>query len=243
MKNLIIAFALLMTATTIAQEQEDFFLTCISGDSRNNLGLRTADMAMAIEGHRTAVGKIDGLMNVVDLAPQNFNTANVSGSTLLYSKWGNSGMIRVAGTEYKVKNINYDIQRGQFLTKLNDGRMITYDFNGIEEIRVSDDILKVLYDNSSRAYRVFQVLLEEPEFMVLKGFDLKLVEGSGNPMLNRNTNKIKKTESLFVKQSSDIIAYKGSKRKIMKYIDNDDRLALVKALDIRISGEALAAKN
>ncbi|MBT8258857.1 MAG: hypothetical protein KJO49_10330, partial [Bacteroidia bacterium] len=108
---------------------------------------------------------------------------------------------------------------------------------------VSDDIFKVLYDNSSRAYRVFQVLLEEPEFMVLKGFDLKLVEGSGNPMLNRNTNKIKKTESLFVKQSSDIIAYKGSKRKIMKYIDNDDRLALLKALDFKISGEALAAKN
>ncbi|MBT8259091.1 MAG: hypothetical protein KJO49_11500, partial [Bacteroidia bacterium] len=198
MKNLIIAFALLMTAPVIAQEPH--FDTCISGDSRNNLGLRTADMAMAIEGHRTAVGKIDGLMNVVDLAPQNFNTANISGSTLLYSNWENSGMIRVAGTEYKVKNINYDIQRGEFLTKLNDGRMITYDFNGIEEIRVNDDVFKVLYDNSSHVYRVFQVLMEEPEFMVLKGFDLKLVEGSGNPMLNRNTNKIKKTESLFVKQ-------------------------------------------
>lgn len=241
MKNLMICLALIMFTDLSAQET--YMLTCISGDSRNNLGLRTADMEMAIEGNRTAIGKIEGFNSVINLADNINSSGSYSGSTLLYNNWSNYGVIQVAGEEYKVKNINFDIQRGEFMSKLKNGSFISYDFKGIEQITVNDDVFKVLFDNQTNSYKVYQILMEEDEFTVLKGFDLKVVEAEVNPMLNRSSRKLKKQESLFVRQNSNIRSYKGNKRKILKYIDNDDRLALMKALNVRLTGEALASKD
>ncbi len=241
MKNTILIFSLALFTFTNAQES--YVLTCISGDSRNNLGLHTADMETAIEGNRSVRGKIEGLGSVLNMAGTDNYVSNTKGSTLLYSSWDNQGILQIDGIRYAVNNINYNIKDGLFLTKINKDELLAFDFRGIEEIKVNDDVFKVIFDTGTNTYRVFQVMYEDQQFAVLKGFDLKLVEGSPNPMLNRSSTKLVKKETLFIRQNSSILAYKGSKKRVLKYIMNDDKLALMKTLKIKPTGEALVLNN
>ena len=60
------------------------------------------------------------------------------------------------------------------------------------------------------------------DFTILKGFSVKLVTGSGNPMVNRSNDKYVKKESYFIRSGENnmIESFKLSKRSLNKLFEN-----------------------
>ena len=59
-------------------------------------------------------------------------------------------------------------------------------------------------------------------FSILKGFAVKLVTGSGNPMVNRSNDKYVKKESYFIRSTDTKIieSFKMNKRSLNKLFEN-----------------------
>ena len=60
-------------------------------------------------------------------------------------------------------------------------------------------------------------------FSILKGFTVKLVTGSGNPMVNRSNDKYVKKESYFIRYTDKktIESFKMNKRSLNKLFENN----------------------
>ena len=60
-------------------------------------------------------------------------------------------------------------------------------------------------------------------FSILKGFTVKLVTGSGNPMVNRSNDKYVKKESYFIRSTDKktIESFKMNKRSLNKLFENN----------------------
>ena len=62
-------------------------------------------------------------------------------------------------------------------------------------------------------------------FKILKGFTLKLVTGSGNPMVNRRNDKYVKKESFFIRSEVDkmVNSFRFNKRSLTKLFENSKK--------------------
>jgi len=70
--------------------------------------------------------------------------------------------------------------------------------------------------------RVYELIYSGSDFTILKGFSVKLVTGSGNPMVNRSNDKYVKKESYFIRSGENnmIESFKLSKRSLNKLFEN-----------------------
>ena len=122
----------------------------------------------------------------------------VLGSAYLFDEWNNNGEIQtLTGERFLVRNINLNISRNAFEAKINDNDSIfSFNFNNIDQIIINEKKYKNYFSNGDN--RVYQVIYNDKNFSLLKGFSVKLVTSSGNPMVNRSNDKyVKKREYFF----------------------------------------------
>ena len=69
--------------------------------------------------------------------------------------------------------------------------------------------------------QVYELIYSGKNFTLLKGFDVKLVTGSGNPMVNRSNDKYVKKESYFLRSNSEktIENFKMNKRSLNRLFE------------------------
>ena len=72
-------------------------------------------------------------------------------------------------------------------------------FNNIKQIIINGKSYKNYFYNEDN--RVYELIYSGKTFSILKGFDVKLVTGSGNPMVNRSNDKYVKKESYFIRSN------------------------------------------
>ena len=58
----------------------------------------------------------------------------------------------------------------------------------------------------------------------MKGFSIKLVSSSGNPMVNRSNDKYAKFSSYFIKKNNSIKPFKLRKRSIYNLLNDDKNI-------------------
>ena len=148
----------------------------------------------------------------------------ILGSTYLFDEWNNDGEIQtVTGERFLVRNINLNLSRNAFEAKVNDNDSIfSFNFNNIKQIVINGKSYKNYYFNEEN--RVYELIYSNEKFSILKGFSVKLVTGSGNPMVNRSNDKYVKKESYFIRDSEDksIQKFKLNKRSFSKLFSNKD---------------------
>ena len=146
----------------------------------------------------------------------------ILGSAYLFDEWNNDGEIQtLTGERFLVRNINLNISRNAFEAKINDNDSIfSFTFNNIKQIIINGKSYKNYFYNEDN--RVYELIYSGVDFTILKGFSVKLVTGSGNPMVNRSNDKYVKKESYFIRSSQNktIESFKLSKRSLNKLFEN-----------------------
>ena len=145
----------------------------------------------------------------------------IIGSAYLFEEWNNNAEIQtLTGERFLVRNINLNISRNAFEAKINDNDSIfSFTFNNIKQIIINGKSYKNYYYNEDN--RVYELIYSGKNFTLLKGFDVKLVTGSGNPMVNRSNDKYVKKESYFIRSKSvkTIENFKMNKRSLNRLFE------------------------
>ena len=145
----------------------------------------------------------------------------IIGSAYLFDEWNNDGEIQtLTGERFLVRNINLNISRNAFEAKINDNDSIfSFTFNNIKQIIINGKSYKNYYYNEDN--RVYELVYSGNNFTLLKGFNVKLVTGSGNPMVNRSNDKYVKKESYFIRSNSEktIENFKMNKRSLNRLFE------------------------
>ena len=145
----------------------------------------------------------------------------IIGSAYLFDEWNNDAEIQTLnGERFLVRNINLNISRNAFEAKINDNDSIfSFTFNNIKQIIINGKSYKNYYYNEDN--RVYELIYSGKNFTLLKGFDVKLVTGSGNPMVNRSNDKYVKKESYFIRSKSEktIENFKMNKRSLNRLFE------------------------
>ena len=145
----------------------------------------------------------------------------IIGSAYLFDEWNNDGEIQtLTGERFLVRNINLNISRNAFEAKINDNDSIfSFTFNNIKQIIINGKSYKNYYYNEDN--RVYELVYSGNNFTLLKGFNVKLVTGSGNPMVNRSNDKYVKKESYFMRSNSEktIENFKMNKRSLNRLFE------------------------
>lgn len=162
-------------------------------------------------------------------------TKKAQGSVHLFKDWSNIAVIHTADKQkFSLKNINLNIERNTFESKISEDSIFSFSFNNIDRFVINNRVFKSLYyDNSNR---VFEVVYESGKLTLLKGYKIQLVKGSPNPMLNRSSDKNVQKKFYFIKQGNSIKPFRLKKSNILGLLSSDQAKTAEKyAKDNRLS--------
>jgi hypothetical protein len=151
----------------------------------------------------------------------------VDGKTHLFEEWENTAVIHTNDNQkFKVRNINLNLQRNSFESKFAKDSLFSFSFNNIKKIVINNRIYTNYYWDDDN--KVYEVIFDNGEFQLLKGFKLVYIEGSANPMLNRARDKYIRREFIFLRLNEEIKPFKLKKNKVLKLMDayqsNSDKI-------------------
>ena len=145
------------------------------------------------------------------------------GSAFLFENWDNIGTIVLGDKNYNIKNLNYDIKKDQFLTRINQDSIFVFDFNNIDKIILNDKTFKQIYDTKLNQTNIYEVVFEDENLSLLKDYSVYVIEASPDPMLNRPNDKIKTNSSYFVYRNNLMEPFKWNKKSILSLVDEDKK--------------------
>jgi len=153
-----------------------------------------------------------------------YNPKNkVEGSVHLFKSWKNHAVIFTSDdNKFSLKNINLNIQRNAFESKISETSIFTFSLNNIEKFVINNKVYKNFYYNG--ANRIFEMIYESDEFSIIKGYRIELIKGSVNPQVNRKNDKYIQRDSYYLKQNENIKTFKLSKKRILNLIGDKDRI-------------------
>lgn len=203
---------LLLAISTLA-----FNLSAQSSDNTNTSFANAADIALNSAGSNNVRAHGTAFLFV---NPKR----QTEGSFYLFDTWKNTAIIETKDNKkFKLRNINIDLRRNSFQSRIDNDSIFTFNLNNIEKFIINDRIFKnVFYDGGKRVY---QVVYESDAYSILKAYDVKLISGSPNPMVNRMRDKYVRKESYFLMQDNKVKPFRLSKRKIHTLIGDQTKVA------------------
>lgn len=145
------------------------------------------------------------------------------GSSLLFEDWDTKGTIVLGDKKYNIKNLNYDIKKEQFLTRINQDSIFVFDFNNIDKIILNGRTFKQIYDTKNNETNIYEVIFEDENLSLLKNYYVYVVAASPDPMLNRPNDKIKTISSYILYKNKFMEPFKWNKRSILGLVDEDNK--------------------
>jgi hypothetical protein len=141
----------------------------------------------------------------------------IEGTEYLFDSWENSAIVYSKDElQYTINNINLNIKSNSFLSKIGKDSIFTYNMNGIEKIIINSKTYKNIY--SEKGKTICEVVFESDGFSILKGFDIKTIQGSPNPMINRKNDKMVRKKKFYVLKDKSLNSFRFAKRKVLALI-------------------------
>lgn len=154
----------------------------------------------------------------------------IEGSVHLFKSWINRGVfVTNEDKKYSLRNINYNVQRNVFESKIGNDSVFTFNTNNVDKIVINNRPFKSIYNPAVRAESIYEVIFENDSFSILKKHEMEVMEGSDNPMIIRPSKYIL-SESYWVKKRNSVKSFKMKKKNIIKLAGKDAK-ALTKYAD------------
>ncbi|MCB0461818.1 MAG: hypothetical protein R2816_06055 [Flavobacteriaceae bacterium] len=202
MKKYVFLIATLITGFCIAQN--------------NNIENNSAQ----VFGNASSSSKSYGSTSSIFINP----AKKVQGSVHLFKDWNNMAVIHSSDQQkFSLKNINFNIERNTFESKISEDSIFTFNFNNIDRFVINNRVFKNYYYDGTN--RVFEVIYDSGKLLLLKGYKIQLVKGSPNPMLNRSTDKNVQKEFYFIMQGSSIKPFRLKKKTILELMSSNQAKA------------------
>jgi hypothetical protein len=202
-------------------------ITSLSFSQNNTTENNGAQMFGAVASSSRSYGSTSGMF---------INPAKkAQGSVHLFKDWNNLAMIHASDAQkFSLKNINLNIERNTFESKISEDSIFTFNFNNIDKFVIKNRVFKNHYNDGEN--RVFEVIYDSGQLVLLKGYKIQFVKGSPNPMLNRSTDKNVQKEFYFIRQNSSIRSFRLKKSNILDLLSPDQAKAAEKYVkDNRLS--------
>lgn len=170
-------------------------------------------------------------VNVNRLVSYNFKTnassltfynpkRRTDGTFYLFDDWNNYCIIHTEDNQkFVLRNINLNIKRNTFESKVEGDSTFTFSFNNIDKFVINGRTYKNFYWDEDN--NIYEVIYDSSDFQLLKGFKVKLIEGSANPMVNRSSDKYIRKEYYCIKKDDKIYPFKLKKNRILKLVNED----------------------
>ena len=165
----------------------------------------------------------------------------IDGTIHLFESWNNTAVIHtISDDKFLVKRVNLNLKRNSFEAKMNDSDSIfSFTFNNIKKIVINNKTYKNFYYDDDN--RVYEMLYDTDQYKFMKGFNVKLISGSANPMVNRPNDRYVRGEEFFIMINGSISDVKLKKKSIYRLL-NIDKLSTSK-LDMFIESNNLSLKK
>lgn len=152
-----------------------------------------------------------------------YNNKGIDGSVFLFEGWKNNGVISLGDKNYLFYEMNYDVYKDEFLAKISKDSIYVFDFNFIDKIILNGKTFKQHYDSRLNQTKIYEVVYENTDFVLLKDYYVVITEGSPNPMLNRAKDVVRKKSNYFTSIDNAIEPFKLKKSYIIDLIDDEKK--------------------
>ena len=147
----------------------------------------------------------------------------LKGSLFLFEGWDNNGIIQIADKRFVLNNINFNIEKDAFMSKMEGDSIIIFDSSYLDDIKINNKPFKYVYNVSEGKGKTYEVIHQlKNGTTILKGYYLKVILASPNPMLNRPLDEIKKRSQYYVLKEGNLSDLKLQKKAILRLIDESD---------------------
>lgn len=219
MKNVFILLSLFVFANGMSQRPiENNQGTNTLPTYSNAVGLTDTEAASLI-GNLQDWSKIMGVFyefDNIDLVKK-----GIDGSVFLFDNWNNDGVINVGKKKYRISKINFHIEKGVFMSKLETDSTFVFNNTDIDSVAINKRYFKKFYNSEDGIDKFYEVIHENKQFSIIKEYRIRLIEGSPNPMLNRRKSEIKQERKYFVLKSRNILPFKLSKKSVLGLVNSD----------------------
>lgn len=214
------------------------FFVCININSQSFLGAyeatREREPFANLNGTdiRTGVGNSQEWSKIVSAIGEfdniDFGEFHVEGSIYLFDEWENKGEIYLGNKKYVTSNINLNINKDIFMSKIEGDSTFVYDILSLDKIVVNNRQFRSFYNPSENKNRIFEILFEEDNILLLRGYYITFIKSSPNPMVNRPDNKIKQRSNYFIYKNKSLQPFKLNKKKYLNLVSDEQKKELAK---------------
>lgn len=149
----------------------------------------------------------------------------ISGSVYLFqSSNNNSEVYLINGQKLTIKNININLQKNSFESKIYNDSILTLDLEQVDKVVINGKIFKGLKDDF--IHKIYEVIYEKDDRALLRGSVVKLIEKSLNPMLNRTEDKYIQKNTYYLKENENIKKINPNKKNILALVDGNEKEAI-----------------
>ena len=141
------------------------------------------------------------------------------GTIYLFDNWEQSAVVhRILDDKFLVKRVNFNLNKMSFDAKITESEdVLSFSFDGIDKVEINNRVFKnILYNKSNR---IFEIFYSDDNVKFMKGFQIKLIKASKDPMVNRPNDKYVKSESYYLMNKEVITKIKLKKKVIYKTLD------------------------
>ena len=141
------------------------------------------------------------------------------GTIYLFDNWEKSAVVhKVLDDKFLVKRVNFNLNKISFDAKISESEdVLSFSFDGIDKIEIDNKVFKNILHKKSN--RIFEIFYSDDNVKFMKGFDIKLIKASKDPMVNRPNDKYVKSESYYLMIKGVITKIKLKKKAIYKTLE------------------------
>jgi hypothetical protein len=139
------------------------------------------------------------------------------GTFYLFDEWENECVIYTEDNQkITIKNINLNIERHTFESKINGDSIFAFNFNNIDKFVINNREYKNFYWDEDN--KVYEIIYDNDGLQLLKGFRVLFVPGTVNSMISRPRDKYIRKGFYYLRKDSKINTFKLKKSQILKLV-------------------------
>jgi len=134
--------------------------------------------------------------------PKNFDT---EGSVYAFEKWNNRGSIYIDNKKYNLGNVNFNMWTNTIESQVGKDSVYIFDLANVEFAYIDNRKFKSFYFTKENKNKIFEVLYDGIDFIVMKGYEVGIKRGDPDPlMVKKVTNKFFTTKTYYVNEGINI---------------------------------------